>query len=112
MSTIDFEISDDDLNLVTQLLEEVLGEQSERPVWQALDAERARRIEGAGPMPIRLNRDLALGFSEWLARRARAHAQSTDSGDSERATALVRVGIAVEAALKNPSVVASLPMHL
>ena len=71
---------------------------------QALDAERERRIDGAGPMPIRLGRDLALGFSEWLARQARAQAQSTasHSGDNERATGLVRVGTAVEAALKRP----------
>ena len=103
METLEFEISDDDLTLVIRLLEVVHGDRSERPVWQALDAERERRVEGAGPMPIRLPRDLAFGFSEWLARRARADAQSADSGDHQHATQLVRVGIAVEAALKKPS---------
>jgi hypothetical protein len=100
MDTVVFEISDDDLQLVLDLLDEVHGERFYRPTWQALDAERQRRTDGAGPIPIGLNRDHATELSQWLADRARAHAQSTDVGDRERATGLARVGIAMESILK------------
>jgi hypothetical protein len=103
MGTIEFAISDDDLKLVIDLLDEGEGERFYRPIWQALHAERDRRTDGAGAMPIRLDRDRAIELSEWLAQRARAHAQSTDARDKEDATGLVRLGIAVESALKTKS---------
>jgi hypothetical protein len=103
MGTIEFEISDDDLNLVIDLLDNVHGERFYRPIWQALDAERDRRIEGAGQLPIRLGRDRATELSQWLADRAYIHATSADAGDNERATALARVAIVIEAALKRTS---------
>jgi hypothetical protein len=101
MGTVEFEISSDDMLVVISLLEDVEGARFYRQVWQALDSERERRAAGAGPVPIRLDRDRAIEFSEWLSQRARAHGMSSDAGDRERGQQLARVAIAVESVLKN-----------
>jgi hypothetical protein len=83
------------------LLKDVVGPMTYARAWAGLDAERERRAAGAGAMPIRLGRDRASAFSEWLTARGRAHAASSDAGDQARGQQFARVAIAVESALKS-----------
>ena len=103
MDTIEFEISDDDLAAVMNLLKDVVASTTSADAWAALDAERQRRAAGAGAMPIRLGRDRAVEFSEWLTARGRAHARSADAGEQLRGQQLARVAIAIESVLKRPA---------